>query len=81
MKIEYSENPNVMGGYKLKLGGYQVYPNDAMLKFMYTNPYNYPKQWAIQDRFDNIEVLTPKGLAALEEQKRKDREERSRLAS
>lgn len=74
MTKEYRENRNKESGYDLVLGSYKVYPNDDALKACYKEPYNLPHRYAIQDRFPNVEVMTPKGLQAIEDQKDQDRD-------
>lgn len=81
LKKEYRPNPNVLGGHDLVLGGYKLYANDHKLTDSYFNPYSYPSQWAASARFSNIEIMTPKGLAAIKEQKKKDRDERRQAMS
>lgn len=73
---EYKANPKVLGGQELVLGNYKLYANDHKLHAAYFLPYNYPNQWAAQERLSNVEVMTPKGLTAITEQKKKDRDER-----
>lgn len=76
LRKEYRPNRNLLGGQELILGGYKVYPNDAALHSAYFNPYSYPRQWAVQDRFSNVEIMTPKGLAIIKDQKKQDRDNR-----
>lgn len=76
LRKAYKKNESVLGGYELVLGGYKVYSNDFNLHQAYFAPYNYPRQWATQGTFSNVEIMTPKGLAAITAQKKKDRDER-----
>lgn len=76
MVKEFNRNEKALGGYDLRLGGFKAYANDDALKQAYINPYWYPKQWSARSRFDNVEVMTEKGIAALREQKDTERERR-----
>lgn len=76
LQKEYAPSTTKRGGHELVLGAYKVYAPDAALYRAYANPYQYPSFYAVQDRYPNVEVMTPKGLDSLVLQKKKDREDR-----
>lgn len=79
LKKEFRSNPNKMGGQDLILGGYKLYAAENYLYGAYFMPYKYPTVCAVQDRFSNVEVMTPKGLERLSAQKKLDRDTRRQL--
>ena len=53
----FVEDPTTDSGYRLHRGDYIVYPVDNHLSKSYFYPYSYPKKYAFQGRFNDIEVL------------------------
>lgn len=61
----------VLGGHRLELGFFCGYVNSKKLRFCYDDKgFNYPRKPDFSGRFDNVEVLSKKGMHLYEEQKK-----------
>jgi len=71
MRKEWVEDDKVeFGGHELLLGKYKGYVNNAEIRNIYDKKnFGYPKKEVFGGRFDNVEVLSNKGLKAYEQQK------------